>query len=57
VSKPNIILFDIETIPDQEKALEVWCQLSNYYGQTMKATITTIICVGWKKLGDKKPIA
>jgi predicted RNA-binding Zn-ribbon protein involved in translation (DUF1610 family) len=54
VSKPNIILFDIETIPDQEKALEVWCQLSNYYGQTMKATITTIICVGWKKLGDKK---
>jgi hypothetical protein len=37
-----------------KEAMKVWCQLSNYPGQTMKATITTLICVGWKELGGKK---
>lgn len=53
MAEPKIILFDIETLPDPEKAIEVWCSLSNYYGQTMKATITSIICVGYKELGSK----
>jgi len=52
--EPKIIFFDLETIPDLPKALEVWCQLSNYPFQTMKATVTTIICVGWKELGSKR---
>lgn len=54
MAEPNIIFFDIETIPDFEKAMEVWCQLSNYPGLTMKATISTLLCVGWKKLGEKR---
>jgi len=54
MSEPKIILFDIETIPDFREAMKVWCQLSNYPGQTMKATITTIICVGYKELYSKR---
>lgn len=37
-----------------KKAIEVWTQLSNYPGLTMKATITSIICVGHKELYSKK---
>lgn len=54
MSEPKIIFFDIETIPNLPKALEVWCQLSNYPFQTMKATVTSIICVGYKELHSKK---
>lgn len=54
MSQPKIIFFDLETIPDATRAIEVWCQLSNYPGLTMKATITSIICAGWKELGKKK---
>jgi len=54
ISEPKIVFFDIETIPDMKEAMKVWCQLSNYPGQTMKATITTIICVGYKILGEKR---
>lgn len=54
MAEPKIILFDIETIPDFKEAMKVWCGLSNYYGQTMKATITTVICVGWKEVGSKR---
>ena len=53
-SKPRIILFDLETIPDMKEAMKVWPQLSNYPGLTLRATITTIICAGWKILGEKK---
>lgn len=51
VSKPKIILFDLETLPNLTEALKVWPQLSNYPGLTLKATITTIICAGWKVYG------
>jgi len=54
VAEPKIIFFDIETMPEWEEAIKVWCGLSNYPGLTMKATITSIICVGWKELNKKK---
>lgn len=54
MSGPRIILFDLETLPNLPEALKVWPQLSNYPGQTLKASITTIICGGWKILGEKK---
>lgn len=54
MAEPRVVFFDIETIPDLEQAMKVWCGLSNYYGQTMKATITSIICVGYKYLNEKK---
>lgn len=54
VNGPKIIVFDIETIPNLAKALEVWPRLSDYPGKTMKATITSVACVGYKQLGEKK---
>lgn len=52
--KPKVILWDIETLPDMNEAMKVWPKLSDYPGLTMKATITTIICGGYKELGSKK---
>lgn len=50
----KIILFDLETIPDMKEALKVWPRLSAYPGLTLKATITSIICAGWKEYNSKK---
>lgn len=54
-SGPKIVIFDLETLPNLPEALKVWPQLSNYPGLTLRATITSIICAGWK-LYDKKGI-
>lgn len=54
MAEPKIVFFDIETIPDRREAIKVWCGLSNYYGQTMKATVTSIISVGYKRLEEKR---
>lgn len=54
MAEPRIIIFDLETLPHLKEAMKVWCQLSNYPGLTLKATITTIICAGWKVLGQKR---
>lgn len=47
------MLLDLETLPNLPEALKVWTGLSNYPGQTLKASITSIICAGWKVLGSK----
>lgn len=52
MNEPRIVLFDLETVPNLPEALKVWPQLSSYPGQTLKASITTIICAGWKVLGS-----
>lgn len=54
VRKPRIILFDLETIADLPEVLKVYSGLSAYPGLTLKATHTTILCAGWKVLGEKK---
>lgn len=54
MKEPKIILFDLETLPDLNKALEVWPQLSDFPGRTLKATITSIICAGYKIYGENK---
>lgn len=51
---PRIVLFDIETLPDMSAVMEVFPSLSDYPGQTLKATISSIICVGWKVLDENK---
>lgn len=56
MADPRIVLFDLETIPNLSEALKVWPQLSSYPGQTLKASITTIICAGWKVLGAQEPV-
>lgn len=54
MSDPRIIAFDLETLPNLPEALKQWTNLSNYPGQTLKASISTIICVGWKVVGSKQ---
>lgn len=53
-AKPVIVLFDLETLPNLQEALKVWPQLSQYPGKTLRATVSTIICAGWKIYGEKK---
>lgn len=52
MADPHIIVWDIETLPNLPEALKVWPQLSNYPGLTLRASISTIICAGWKVLGS-----
>lgn len=52
--KPRIVFFDLETLPNLHEALKVWPQLSAYPGLTLKATITSVICAGYKIYGEKK---
>ncbi len=50
----KIICLDLETLPDMKKAMTVFPQLSQYPGLTLKASINSIICVGWKVFGESK---
>ena len=54
MSGPKIVLWDIEIIPNLKEALKMWTSLSAYPGLTLRASITSICCVGWKILGEDK---
>lgn len=54
MSDPRIVFFDIESLPNLLEALKVWPQISNYPGLTLKASINSIACVGWKRLGESE---
>ena len=45
---PKIVIFDLETLPNLPEALKVWPQLSSFPGRTLKATVSSIICFGYK---------
>lgn len=51
--KPEIIILDLETMPDLTEILKVWPSVGDYPGKTLRATITTIICAGYKYLDEK----
>ena len=53
-TEPKIIVFDIEIIPDLDKALKYWTKLSSFPGKTLRASVTSICCIGWKVLGEKE---
>lgn len=50
----KVVFFDLETMPDLPEAMKVFSSLSNYPGQSMKATINTVLCFGYKILGHKQ---
>lgn len=54
MAEPRIVVFDIETLPILSEVLKVWPGLSNYPGLTLKASHNSIICAGWKVVGEKK---
>lgn len=53
--EPRIIFFDLETIPDLRQALLVWPGLSDFPGRTLKATLNSIVCFGYKVYGSDEP--
>ena len=51
---PRIVFFDIEIIPDLNKALKYWTKLSSWPGKTLRASVSSVCVIGWKVLGEKK---
>jgi hypothetical protein len=54
VAEPRIILFDLEVLADMREVRKVFFGLGNYPGLTLKASINSIICAGWKVYGESK---
>lgn len=54
MKKPKIILFDLETLMHMEQIAKRFPSMSAYPGRTLKASINTIICFGYKELGKKR---
>lgn len=54
MNEPRIVLFDLESLPDLDEAMKKFPQLSNYPGLTLKADINSIICFGYKIVGEKQ---
>lgn len=48
----RVILFDLETLPDLDAMFDEIPSLGNFPGRTIKATINSVICFGYKKLGE-----
>lgn len=51
---PRILLIDIETLPDLNKALKYWVKLSSFPGKTLRASVSSICSIAYKFLGEKK---
>lgn len=51
---PKIVFFDLETIPNLTEVLKVYPKMGDYPGLTLKATITSILCAGYKVFGEKQ---
>lgn len=56
MADPRIILFDLEILPDLASVLKHWCQLEYTKSGTLKASVTSIICAGWKVFGRDEPV-
>lgn len=50
--EPRIVFWDLETLPNPHEVMKVYPRLSQYPGLTLKASITSIICAGYKWLGE-----
>ena len=51
---PKILLLDIETLPDLNKALKYWVKLSSFPGKTLRASVSSICSIAYKFLGEKQ---
>jgi DNA polymerase elongation subunit (family B) len=54
VKKPRIILFDIESLPDLKQVMKYLPQIDDWPGQSLKAHINSVLCVGWKEFGSSR---
>lgn len=51
-AEPRIILFDLEILANLKEAYKIWPSIGNWPGLTLRADINSIICCGWKVLGE-----
>jgi hypothetical protein len=49
---PRILCYDLEIIPNLNKALQYWTKLSSFPGKTLRASVASICCIGWKIFGE-----
>lgn len=54
MNKPNIIFWDLETLPNLAEVMKRLPSMGQWPGRTLKADINSIICFGYKRLGEKK---
>lgn len=52
MGKPRIVLFDIESLPNLKEIMKILPGIGDYPGLTLKASINSVICVGWKVYGE-----
>lgn len=52
--EPRIIFFDLETLPILREVLKVFPGISAYPGLSLKASINSILCAGYRVYGEKK---
>lgn len=53
-SKPNIILWDLETMSDLQQVFRRIPSIGNWPGRTLKGDMMSILCFGYKVLGEDK---
>lgn len=53
-TEPRVLLFDIETLPDLKSVMKVIPNLGDYPGLTLKASINSVLCFGYKIWGEKE---
>lgn len=51
---PKIVLWDLETLANLSQVMRVFPRLSDFNGRTLKASINSVICFGYKWLGQKR---
>lgn len=56
MDSPKIVFFDLETLPNLKEILKVFPSLGQWPGRTLKASINSIICFGFKELGKDHPV-
>ena len=52
----KILILDIETLPDLPKVLKHLPRIDDWPGSSMKASINSVLCIGYKWLGGKTKI-
>jgi DNA polymerase elongation subunit (family B)/DNA-directed RNA polymerase subunit RPC12/RpoP len=54
MAEPRVVFFDLETLPIMKAAMRVFPRLGDYPGLTLKSSINSVICFGYKILGEKQ---
>ena len=54
MSSPKIVVWDLETMPNPREVIKRLPGMGAWPGRTLKADLNSIICFGYKIVGEKK---